>query len=76
LLGAALPVAANDALARSVDPSSSSDSARARPRSWPLSGALPASGPRRLITRRVCVRTSSVRSRSVTSSGVAKKIDE
>src|SRR5450755_2818348 len=33
-------------------------------------------GLRRLTTRRVWVRTSSVRSRSVTRSGVAKKIDE
>jgi len=39
-------------------------------------GTRPASGLRRLMTRRVWVRTISVRSRSVTSSGVAKKIDE
>src|SRR6476660_3942736 len=33
-------------------------------------------GLRRLSTLRVCVRTSAVRSRSETSSGVAKNIDE
>ena len=35
-----------------------------------------ASDLRRLATRRLCVRTSSVRSRRVTSSGVARKSDE
>ncbi|COX09694.1 Uncharacterised protein [Mycobacterium tuberculosis] len=43
-----------------------------------LASSDPAGEPelRRLSTRRVWLRTNSVRSRRVTNSGVAKKIDE
>src|ERR1700761_7017805 len=59
-------VAATDSRVSSASSSVLSTDARSRP----------VDGLRRLSTLRVWVRTNSVRSRRLTSSGVAKKIDE